>query len=471
MRETDPPAVGMTSDEGSESSANMKILVVSFRFPPYNAVGGVSVGKTVKYLVALGHDVRVVTARDQQVPTTLSMEVDAHAVMATGWLNPMRVAEVVAGGRDHVAATGFSAGRKHERLVYRIGRLYRSLIIPDQQIGWGWSAFRAGCRLARTWRPDVIYGSAPPYTGLLAASGIASRTGIPWVAGLRDLWSDNPYRRIQLARLDRALEFRVLSSAAGIVVTTEEAEDVIRARFRVPTATVMNGYDPDDACERSLESSPEELRVVYTGVLNHDRRDPTLLFHAMRTLRAEGRTVVADFYGRDSVLAAKAGARVGVGDLVSVHGAIPYGDSLQVQRDADLLLLLQWNNPAERGVCPAKIFEYAAARRPVLGIGPDDGVVARLLGEFGMGVVLQRPDDIAGELRRLMDEKARAGGLPDVASQPPDELSRERQVEKLARFLACVARSPRSGVRPGRPMHTTRSSKGTRYRDDPSAKG
>ena len=42
----------------------MKALVASFRFPPYNAVGGVSVGKTVKNLVTLGHEVRVVTARD-----------------------------------------------------------------------------------------------------------------------------------------------------------------------------------------------------------------------------------------------------------------------------------------------------------------------------------------------------------------------------------------------------------------------
>src|SRR5712691_8149713 len=412
----------------------MKILVISFRFPPYNAVGGVSVGKTVKYLVALGHEVRVVTARDQQVPATLPMEVDAGAVVATGWLNPMRVAAFAAGGRDHVAASGFSAGRKHERFAHRLGRLYRSLIVPDNQIGWGWSAFRAGFRLATTWRPDIIYGSAPPYTALVAASVIASRTGIPWVAGLRDLWSDNPYRAIRLARLDRALESRVLRSAAGVVATTEEAEDVVRARFRVATATVMNGYDPDDLRGRSLGSSSEELRVVYTGVLVHDRRDPTPLFHAMRALREEGRTVVADFYGRDSALAARAAAQTGVEDLVSVHGPVAYGDSLQVQRDADLLLLLQWNIPAERGICPAKLFEYAAARRPVLGIGPDGGVAARLLRDFGMGVVLQRPDEIAGELRRLMDEKARTGSLPDVAPQPPHELSRERQVEKLASF-------------------------------------
>jgi hypothetical protein len=445
----DPLRAGTTSQEVSRSSTHLKILVMSFRFPPYHSVGAVSVGKTVKYLVAFGHEVRVVTARDQQVPTTLPMDVDPRSVVATGWVNPMRLAEAVAGGRDRVAKSGFSAASRNERLVHRVGDVYRSLMIPDKEIGWGWPAFRAGYRLAVGWRPDVIYASAPPYTALLAARAVASRAGIPWVAGLRDLWADYPHRGTHFARLDRALESRVLSSAAGAVVTTEEAAEVIRARYGMSTATVMNGYDPDDVRERTFESSPEELRIVYTGVLMHDQRDPGPLFHAMRGLRDERRIVVADFFGRDSAIAAKAADHAGVGDLVSGEGPIPYGDSVQAQRDADVLLLLQSNHPAERHTCPAKLFEYAAARRPVLCIGPDDGVVARLLREFGMGAVLQRPDDIARELRRLLDVKAHAGRIPDLAPEPPDELSRVRQVEKLDLFLADVVRWHRSPVRSG----------------------
>ena len=440
------------SDNSSSMATRLRILVLSFRFPPYNSVGAISVGKTVKYLLALGHDVRVVTARDQQLPATLPLDIDPRAVTATGWMNPMRVAELVAGGRDRVAASGFSAGRKHDRLLHTIGGFYRSLMTPDTEVGWGWPAFRAGRRVVSTWRPDVIYASAPPYTALLAASAVASRTGIPWVAGLRDLWSDYPHRGVRLARLDRALESRVFASAAGAVVTTQEAEDILRARFSLPTATVMNGYDPDDVPERRHDGNPDELRIVHTGVFIHDRRDPTPLFLAMRTLRAEGRSVFADFYGRDSALARKTAAKAGVEDLVTPHGSVTHQDSLQVQRDADLLLLLQWGHPVERHVCPAKLFEYAAARRPVLGIGPADGVVSRLLDTFGIGAVLHRPDDIARELRRLLEAKSRTGQVPDVAWAPPTELSRERQVEKLARFLVeVVARhsSLESGERNG----------------------
>lgn len=439
---SDPlPTGSPSSDRGSADSTNLKILVVSFRFPPYNSAGAVSIGKAAKYLVALGHEIRVVTARDQQLPTTLPMEVDPRFVVATRWFNPKRIAERIGGGKERVAATGFSAGRKHDRLVHLIGRLYRGLMIPDKEIGWGVPGYRAGRRVTKDWRPDVIYASAPPSTSLVVARGLSLRSGIPWVAGLGDLWSDNPYnpyRGTRFARLDQALEVKVMSSAAGFVVTTDEAAEVIRGRYHMPTVTVMNGYDPDDVRERTRESSPEELRIVYTGILMHDRRDPIALFHAMRMLRAEGHTVIADFYGRDSLVAAKAAERAAVRDLVSIHGPISYSDSVQAQRDSDVLLLLQWNDAAERITCPAKLFEYAAARRPVLGIGPEDSVVARLLREHGMGIVLQRPDEIATELRRLIELKAEVGRVPDVAPAPPDELSRTRQVERLAGLLSAV---------------------------------
>jgi hypothetical protein len=205
-------------------------------------------------------------------------------------------------------------------------------------------------------------------------------------------------------------------------------------------------------CRSSATTETHYLRIVHTGIFMHDRRDPTPLFLAMRALRTQGRSVFADFYGRDSLVAMTVAEKAGVADLVTTHGSVPHQDSLRVQRNADLLLLLQRSDDAERHVCPAKLFEYAAARRPVLGIGPVNGVVSRLLDTFNMGVVLQGPDGIARELRRLLEVKARKGQVPDVASEPPAELSRERQVEKLARFLIeVVARhsSLESGERNG----------------------
>jgi hypothetical protein len=61
---------------------------------------------------------------------------------------------------------------------------------------------------------------------------------------------------------------------------------------------------------------------------------------------------------------------------------VPYARSIALQRSADLLLLLLWGgHPLDRGVVTGKVFEYIAARRPILGIGPDGTEAAQLMGD------------------------------------------------------------------------------------------
>lgn len=65
----------------------MKILLVSFYFPPFNAIGAVRAGKLAKELVAAGHEVRVVTAQQQLLPQSLPLEVPENLITRTRWWN------------------------------------------------------------------------------------------------------------------------------------------------------------------------------------------------------------------------------------------------------------------------------------------------------------------------------------------------------------------------------------------------
>ncbi|MBA7518220.1 hypothetical protein ES705_10288 [subsurface metagenome] len=50
------------------------------------------------------------------------------------------------------------------------------------------------------------------------------------------------------------------------------------------------------------------------------------------------------------------------------------------------LLLLPLNNTSNvRGIIPGKIFEYLAAKRPILAIGPTDGDTAKILNYTNAG--------------------------------------------------------------------------------------
>src|SRR5690606_27913109 len=126
-------------------------------------------------LVRLGHEVRVVTAGDQPLQASLPVEIPAEAVFRSGWINPARGAEAVLGGREKVAARGFAgpATGLLGRLLLHLRYALKSVLVPDEQIGWYPYALAAAARAIAGWRPDVVYASAMPITSLLVARRVA----------------------------------------------------------------------------------------------------------------------------------------------------------------------------------------------------------------------------------------------------------------------------------------------------------
>ncbi|HEX2117142.1 MAG TPA: hypothetical protein VHM01_22275, partial [Alphaproteobacteria bacterium] len=53
----------------------MRVLIVSGYFPPFTPMSGVRAGKLAKHLLAAGHDVRVLAARDLPFPPLLKPEI------------------------------------------------------------------------------------------------------------------------------------------------------------------------------------------------------------------------------------------------------------------------------------------------------------------------------------------------------------------------------------------------------------
>lgn len=424
----------------------MRIGIVSYRFPPYNAVGGVSVGKTAKYLHRLGHGVRVITAADQPLEPSLELEIDSSQVVATKWLNLSLVPELALGGRASVVKSGFSTGGRKGAILKPLGRAYRAAVqVPDPQIGWYPYAVREGRRALAAWRPDVIFASAGPYTSLMAASRIARSIGVPWVAAFRDLWVDNPYRELPKLRqlLEARLERQVVGSAAGLVTVSEPLAQTLQAKYDVPVAVVTNGFDDEDFDAVDRDVTPPAgggpLVMTYTGAVIEGRRDPTPLFRATKLLGLGADDVRIRFVGRYLDAVDDLRRREGVVGVVELHHPVPYRESLKLQRQSDVLLLLAWDDPREQGIVPGKIFEYLGSRRPILLLGSTDGVPSRLIAEREAGVTATDVSEIARAVEEWIRVK-RAGGIPDLSNDNLVELTRRAQTERLAAFLADVVK-------------------------------
>ena len=443
----------------------MRILIVSWHFPPYNAVGAVRVTKLAAHLRACGFDVRVLSARDQPLPETMSRDVPDDIVTYADWIDvewPAKRLSARFGSGQPDTRPYSSTDRRSEpsaltglrQILRAISRVYfTATMLPDKQIGWYPSAMRAGRRLFRNWQPDLVYASGPPFTSLLVASRLARRARVPWFAELRDPWFGTGYIRTDMPevyeRLQGVVERRVLRSAAAIVTTADALTDMYANRYRKPTRTIYNGYDSSDtavACESQSLAPDDDVRITYTGHIYPGRRDPTALFQAIASLSENERARIrVEFFGSQENSLRPVAEECGVSDRVWVHPPVPYDRSLAIQRASDALLLLQWNDPQEALHIPAKLFEYLGAARPIIGLGYEQGVPAQIVRDRDAGIYSNDPGALAQYLSALLADKRKRGAIPDLPETVRAGFSRRAQFEGLRAFVEKVTAAGQPG--------------------------
>src|SRR5438270_8497809 len=123
----------------------MKVLIVSFAFPPSNVIGAVRVGKLARYLDRRGHDVRVLTT-DFVEDRSLPLEIARERVIYTEyrprqhWIDPLvrllrGYTACARGDRREDAPPQGGAPARSLRQTFR--RHYLGLIhIPDMRCDW-----------------------------------------------------------------------------------------------------------------------------------------------------------------------------------------------------------------------------------------------------------------------------------------------------------------------------------------------
>jgi glycosyltransferase involved in cell wall biosynthesis len=238
--------------------------------------------------------------------------------------------------------------------------------------------------------------------------------------------------------LETGLEKRTLSTCAGFVTVSEPLAETLVRKFGRPVATIPNGFDPDDYGLPLRHSfNLDELNLVYTGTIYHGKQDIDPLFEAMR--RVESFCPVHLYMcGRGVHRISEAAENAGVRHRVSFLGERPYREALALQRQADGLLLLLWNDPRQKGVFTGKLFEYLGARRRILAVGRTDNVAAELIETRKAGKVAETPENIAAYLCELWEMKRASKEIADLPAGIGEGFSRITQVEKLNAFLESI---------------------------------
>jgi glycosyltransferase involved in cell wall biosynthesis len=107
-------------------------------------------------------------------------------------------------------------------------------------------------------------------------------------------------------------------------------------------------------------------------------------------------------------------------------------EAIRFQRGAHALLLLESDDPRGSLVLPGKVFEYLAARRPIVSIAPD-GAVRDLLGP--LETALQAPPSDPQAVADILSRVAGGNLPPPVSQEALLPFTRETLTRKLADLL------------------------------------
>ena len=298
-----------------------------------------------------------------------------------------------------------------------IFNLYQTFFAyPDEEKEWKKPAMKAGSELLEIEKFNAMISSSSPVTAHIIANELKKRYKIPWIADLRDLWTQNhnyPYpwwRKI----FERRLELKILSLANAFIALSWPMTEKLKTLHKKENAyTITNGFDPE-----KVNKTPADLTtkftITYTGQIYPIKQDPSKLFIALRELISDNiinpKDVEVRFYGPEQVWLEKEIKDYGLSEIVKQYGIVPRDVSLRKQWESQILLLLNWENEKEKGTYTGKIFEYLASQRPILATGGfGNDVVEDLLIQTKAGVYASKLEDVRNSLQKFYLEYKQKG--------------------------------------------------------------
>lgn len=309
------------------------------------------------------------------------------------------------------------------RMKYELGGLPVDRFLKFQP--W---ALAGAWRFMRRHRCRLIHVSLGPFSGMALGYALAMLSGLPLVCDLRDPWAHDPIYSEAWTEsgreIARRFEATVFRRASRVVMNSEAAQAHYRAVYAdmLPAEhfeCIRNHFDP--ALYDPLPDPPGpdgRFDVIYFGHLT-PVRNGELFFEAWRRfIDAEGLEpgqAMLTTLGELTAVDEEAIARLALGPFVQARDWRPFTASRALLGRADVLLDI--THPRHRLRIAGKLYDYMAARRPVLSITANPEV-ARIHQQTRLGwAVPHDAEVICATLRQaLADKRAGVVRCPDVGA-------------------------------------------------------
>lgn len=373
-----------------------KVLIICYYWPPAGGPGVQRWLKFVKYLP----DFKV-------IPIVYVPENPSYPIIDEGLLpqvpeniqvlkQPIKEPYGIAGMLSRKHTKSISAGivphQKKQNLLQKLMLYVRgNYFIPDARIGWVKPSISYLENVLTSQGIDTIITTGPPHSLHLIGLGLKERLPeLEWLADFRDPWTSIGYHdKLKMTKKTKAkhkaLEREVLQSADKVIVTSPRTKKEFSKITKQPITVITNGYD---IAENQKIELNDNFILSHIGSLLSGR-NPKILWSALSAIVTTNKAFRDCFRlslsGRVSETVLESIAAYGLEDYVQLEGYVSHQKAIQLQREANVLLLIEIDSQATKAIIPGKLFEYLAARRPILAIGPEDSDIQSIIENTSSG--------------------------------------------------------------------------------------
>jgi hypothetical protein len=375
-------------------SSKKKVLIITYYWPPSGGSGVQRWLKFSKYLRDFNIEPIIYTVDNPSYPikdTSLEGEIPLDLEVLKQPIFEPNYFLSIFGNNKKKESAGFL--NPNPTLLGRFFQYVRAnYFIPDARKFWIKPSVKFLSNYLKNNKIDVVITTGPPHSMHIIGLVLRDKFKIKWISDFRDPWTEIDYFQ-QLPLTKKAnkkhhqLEQEVLEKSDMVIVVGETMKKkFLKHNHNIEVLT--NGFDSyENSLTIELDSN---FSITHVGSMNTDR-NPTILWEVLYEISSENidfkNNLRIKFIGKidDTVI-----QDIQVFNPKNIV-RIPYLDHKEVrkyQASSQVLLLSINQVPNAKGIITGKIFEYLQAKRPILGIGPEDGDAAAILKKTNAGNIL-----------------------------------------------------------------------------------
>lgn len=365
-----------------------KALIVTYYWPPAGGPGVQRWLKFVTYLRDFSIEPVVYIPENPNYPLldkSLVAEIPTGIrVLKQPIFEPYKFAEIFSSGDSKTISSGIIAKEQEQSAIQKLMLFVRgNFFIPDARKFWFKPSVNYLKSVLEKEMFDVLITTGPPHSLHLIGLELQKSVGVKWIADFRDPWTEIGYqKKLKLTQSSRQkhlnLESEVLKKADHIITTSHTTKVEFESKTTRPIRVITNGFDKLQ--EKSITS--EDFEISHIGSLLSGR-SPDILWKAIAEIVEDDpafkNKLKIRLAGKISSEVKESIEELGLQKYLQIEGYVSHKQALEMQNRASILLLLEIDSVETRGIIPGKIFEYFAAKKPILAIGPENWEAGKMV--------------------------------------------------------------------------------------------